>query len=97
MRFIRPAGLAADSNGELQEVTVTTGSRGKGVTVTDSPLPIDVISGEQIRATGMASLREIPGTIARPCTAPSQPGGGTSASIRPACYACNEPRFYGCS
>ncbi|TAK74172.1 MAG: hypothetical protein EPO12_21065, partial [Aquabacterium sp.] len=76
--------LAADSNGELQEVTITTGSRGKAVTVTDSPSPIDVISGEQIRATGKASLREILGTIAPSYTAPSQPGGGTSASIRPA-------------
>lgn len=77
------AASAADSS-ELKEVTVTTGSRGKAVTVTDSPSPIDVISGEQIRATGKASLREILGTIAPSYTAPSQPGGGTSASIRPA-------------
>jgi iron complex outermembrane receptor protein len=68
---------------QVQDVVVTTGSRGTGVTVTDSPSPIDVIDGDQLQRTGKASLREILGALSPSLTAPAQPGGGTSASVRP--------------
>src|SRR5213595_644223 len=74
---------AADAN-VLQDVVISTGSRGKQLTIADSPSPIDVFSGDQLRATGKASLREILGALAPSFTAAAQPGGGTSASVRPA-------------
>jgi iron complex outermembrane receptor protein len=64
---------------ELDEVVISTGTRGKQIAVTNSASPIDVVSGEAIRATGKASLREVLGTLVPSYTAPSQPGGGTSA------------------
>lgn len=77
----RPAG-GADA-AVIDDVAVTTGSRGRTVSIVDSPAPIDIVSGEQLRRTGKESLREILGTLVPSLTAPSQPGGGTSASVRP--------------
>jgi iron complex outermembrane receptor protein len=80
-----PATAAVDSApAQLDKVVISTGSRGKQIAITSSPSPIDVISGEEIRASGKASLREVLGTLVPSYTAPAQPGGGTSASIRPA-------------
>jgi len=86
--FVGAAGAAlaqasANAPAELDSVVISTGSRGKQIAVTSSPSPIDVVSGEEIRAAGKASLREILGTLVPSYTAPAQPGGGTSASIRP--------------
>ncbi|MFT7773783.1 TonB-dependent receptor plug domain-containing protein [Roseateles sp.] len=77
------APAAAPAASELSRVVISTGSRGKQIAVTNSPSPIDVVSGEEIRASGKASLREVIGTLVPSYTAPSQPGGGTSASVRP--------------
>jgi iron complex outermembrane receptor protein len=80
------AGLAAgtaQAAQELEDVVISTGSRGKQIAVTSSPSPIDVVSGDAIRATGKATLREVLGTLVPSYTAPAQPGGGTSASVRP--------------
>lgn len=74
---------AAEGPTQLDSVTISTGSRGKPIAVTDSPSPIDVIGGDEIRASGKASLREVLGTLVPSYTAPAQPGGGTSASVRP--------------
>ena len=54
------AGLAqAQSNiGQVQDVVVTTGTRGEQRTVADSAAPIDVLSGEQLVHTGRAELSE---------------------------------------
>ena len=68
---------------ELADVVISTGTRGKQIAVTGSPSPIDIVSGEAIRASGKASLREVIGTLVPSYTAPAQPGGGTSASVRP--------------
>ncbi|MFT4247045.1 MAG: TonB-dependent receptor [Pseudomonas sp.] len=89
--LLAPPALAEEAQGEdaravteLQAVkVVSTGLRGAERTVADSPAPIDVISGEQIRNTGKASLREALGRIVPSLTAPAQAGGGTSASVRP--------------
>ncbi|WP_028311835.1 TonB-dependent receptor plug domain-containing protein [Derxia gummosa] len=75
--------LAHAATAQVQDVVVTTGSRGGQIAITDSPSPIDVIDGEQLAQTGKASLREILGTLIPSFTAAAQPGGGTSASIRP--------------
>ncbi len=73
----------AQAVSELQNVVISTGSRGKQIAVTSSPSPIDVVSGDEIRAAGKASLREVLGTLVPSYSAPAQPGGGTSASVRP--------------
>lgn len=62
---------------------ISTGNRSNTLTVADSPSPIDIISGEQIRKTGKASLREALGRIVPSFSAPAQSGGGTSNSVRP--------------
>ncbi len=78
------SGAWAQAAPELDNVVISTGSRGKQIAVTGSPSPIDVIGGDALRASGKASLREVLGTLVPSYTAPAQPGGGTSASIRPA-------------
>jgi len=55
--------------------TIATGNRSNTLTVADSPSPIDIISGEQIRKTGKASLREALGRIVPSFSAPAQAGG----------------------
>lgn len=62
---------------------IATGNRSNTLTVADSPSPIDIISGEEIRKTGKASLREALGRIVPSFNAPAQAGGGTSSSVRP--------------
>lgn len=75
---------AAQSDTVLGTVSViSTGTRGNTLTVAESPSPIDIISGEQIRKTGKASLREALGSIVPSFSAPAQAGGGTSSSVRP--------------
>ncbi|TBU73521.1 TonB-dependent receptor plug domain-containing protein [Phytopseudomonas daroniae] len=75
---------AAESDTVLGTVSViSTGNRSNTLTVADSPSPIDIISGEQIRKTGKASLREALGRIVPSFSAPAQAGGGTSSSVRP--------------
>lgn len=78
-----PCAARAQPAPDLGNVVISTGSRGKQIAVTSSPSPIDVVGGDEIRASGKASLREILGTLVPSYTAPAQPGGGTSASIRP--------------
>ncbi|HKS11999.1 MAG TPA: TonB-dependent receptor, partial [Pseudomonas sp.] len=77
-------GWAAEQDTLLDTVSViSTGSRGNTLTVAESPSPIDIISGDQIRKTGKASLREALGRIVPSFSAPAQAGGGTSSSVRP--------------
>lgn len=74
----------ADDDTVLDTVKViSTGTRGNTLTVSDSPSPIDIISGDQIRKSGTASLREALGRIVPSFSAPAQAGGGTSSSVRP--------------
>jgi iron complex outermembrane receptor protein len=71
---------AADAITEI----VVTGARGaRGRTVADSPVPIDVIGGADLRATGAAGLKDVLGSLIPSFTQPAQGGGGTSASVRP--------------
>ena len=47
--------LADDAN---LSTVVVTGTRGQERTVTDSPVPVDVISAETLQKTGKSNLRE---------------------------------------
>ncbi len=74
------AATAADD----AETIVVTGARGgTGRTVADSPVPIDVISPQELKATGRTGLKEVLGNIVPSLTMPALGGGGTSASVRP--------------
>ena len=88
MAALSPAALAEDKVEDKETVldtvrVISTGTRGNTLTVAESPSPIDIISGEEIRKTGKASLREALGRIVPSFTAPAQAGGGTSSSVRP--------------
>lgn len=81
--------LAPNAQGEEKDVVldrvqaISTGTRGNTLTVSESPSPIDIISGDEIRKSGTASLREALGRIVPSFSAPAQAGGGTSSSVRP--------------
>ncbi|PTQ12747.1 TonB-dependent receptor [Sphingomonas oleivorans] len=74
------AGAAPDDAGAI----VVTGTRSRAVrTVADSPVPIDVITPAELKATGRTGLKEVLGNIIPSLTMPALGGGGTSASVRP--------------
>jgi iron complex outermembrane receptor protein len=63
---------------------VVTGARGRiQRSVADSPVPIDVISPQELKNTGRTGLKEILGNIIPSLSMPALGGGGTSASVRP--------------
>jgi iron complex outermembrane recepter protein len=73
------AAAAADDG-----VIIVTGVRGTSArTVADSPVPIDVIGANELKATGRTGLKEVLGNIVPSLTMPALGGGGTSASVRP--------------
>lgn len=75
--------LAAATPGE-NDVIIVTGVRGTSArTVADSPVPIDVIRADELKATGRTGLKEVLGNIVPSLTMPALGGGGTSASVRP--------------
>ncbi len=75
-----PAAIAPADAGTI----IVTGSRSRSVrTVADSPVPIDVITPLELKATGRTGLKEVLGNIIPSLTMPALGGGGTSASVRP--------------
>ncbi|WP_157218872.1 TonB-dependent receptor plug domain-containing protein [Flavisphingomonas formosensis] len=75
------ASEAAEADGNTIVVTGVRGSRPR--TIADSPVPIDVISPQELKATGRTGLKEILGNVIPSLTMPALGGGGTSASVRP--------------
>ena len=77
--------LAANAAASDDEgVIIVTGVRGTSArTVADSPVPIDVIGANELKATGRTGLKEVLGNIVPSLTMPALGGGGTSASVRP--------------
>ncbi len=74
---------ASSAQNQIDELVVT-GLRGSQPrTIGDSPVPIDIISSEQISATGKVGLKEILSSVIPSLTLPAQNGGGTSASVPP--------------
>lgn len=62
---------------------VVTGNRGSQPrTITDSPSPIDVISAEQLQASGKVGLKELLARLLPSFNLPAINGGGTSWSVR---------------
>ncbi|MCH7627451.1 MAG: TonB-dependent receptor [Proteobacteria bacterium] len=79
------AEAAADAASDIGgDAIIVTGVRGATPrTVADSPVPIDVITPAELKATGRTGLKEILGNIIPSLTMPALGGGGTSASVRP--------------
>ena len=66
------------------ETIVVTGVRGRQPrTVTDSPVPVDILTAEQLRTTDRFGLKEVLGTLVPSFSLPSAAGGGTATSVRP--------------
>jgi iron complex outermembrane receptor protein len=61
---------------------IVTGVRGVRRTVADSPAPVDVISSEQLTATGKVGLKEVLNTLIPSFNLPGINGGGTSWTVR---------------
>jgi iron complex outermembrane receptor protein len=80
-----PAADTAPATADDDDGTIiVTGARGSTPrTVADSPVPIDVISPHELKATGRTGLKEVLGNIVPSLTMPALGGGGTSASVRP--------------
>ena len=64
------------------EGVIVTGVRGVRGTVADSPAPVDVISSEQLTATGKVGLKEVLNTVIPSFNLPGVNGGGTSWTVR---------------
>ncbi|MDR7114603.1 TonB-dependent receptor [Caulobacter sp. BE254] len=73
----------ADVEGAVAlEGVIVTGVRGMRRTVADSPAPVDVISSEQLTATGKVGLKEVLNTLIPSFNLPGINGGGTSWTVR---------------
>jgi iron complex outermembrane receptor protein len=82
----RAADVAAPATTEAAQVeeVIVTGVRGtQPRTNANSPVPIDIISAQQLIETGKTGLKEILGAEIPSLTLPAQNGGGTSASVPP--------------
>ncbi|EJL24052.1 outer membrane receptor for ferrienterochelin and colicin [Caulobacter sp. AP07] len=64
------------------EAVIVTGVRGVRRTVADSPAPVDVISSQQLTATGKVGLKEVLNTLIPSFNLPGVNGGGTSWTVR---------------
>ncbi len=64
------------------EGVIVTGVRGVRRTVADSPAPVDVISSDQLTATGKVGLKEVLNTLIPSFNLPGINGGGTSWTVR---------------
>jgi iron complex outermembrane receptor protein len=74
---------SAASENQMNELVVTGVRGSQPRTIGNSPVPIDIISAEQITATGKSGLKEILSGVIPSLTLPAQNGGGTSASVPP--------------
>ncbi|WP_313629320.1 TonB-dependent receptor [Pseudomonas sp.] len=72
----------AEPDKTLSTVVVTGNRGGQPRTITDSPSPIDVISAEQLQASGKVGLKELLARLLPSFNLPAINGGGTSWSVR---------------
>lgn len=73
----------ADLDGAVAlDGVIVTGVRGVRRTVADSPAPVDVISSQQLTATGKVGLKEVLNTLIPSFNLPGINGGGTSWTVR---------------
>lgn len=75
--------MAAGASAEIDEVVVT-GARGQPRTVQDSPVPIDVLSAEDIKAVSYTDTNDILKTLVPSYSLARQPISDGATFIRPA-------------
>ncbi|WP_236043276.1 TonB-dependent receptor plug domain-containing protein, partial [Pseudomonas arcuscaelestis] len=81
LAFNTPA-QAEDTDKTLGTVVVTGNRGNQARTIADSPSPIDVISAEQLQASGKVGLKELLARLLPSFNLPAINGGGTSWSVR---------------
>ena len=81
LAFNTPA-QAEDPDKTLGTVVVTGNRGNQARTIADSPSPIDVISAEQLQASGKVGLKELLARLLPSFNLPAINGGGTSWSVR---------------
>ncbi len=72
------------SDDDVIEEIVTTGSRRKARSPSDTPAPVDVITADQLSNQGSNNVLDTLSAIVPSFTAHVQPNSGTATSIRPA-------------
>jgi iron complex outermembrane receptor protein len=78
----QPSGEAASGPPELDEVVVTvTGVRGKPRSVLDSPTPVDVLGGKELKEAGHANLYQDLQMLVPSFNQPAKAGAGTSSAV----------------
>ena len=78
-----PAVLAQTADGELEELVVT-GTRAAARSVTESPVPIDVLSGEDFENQAGTDLSNLLRTVVPSYNVNSQPISDAATIVRPA-------------
>ncbi len=78
-----PMALAQQDSADLEEIIVT-GARGRPRTVTDSPVPVDVFSAEEIEAISYTDTNDIIKTLVPSFNISRQPISDGASFIRPA-------------
>ena len=76
-------GQASATNDDVIEEIVTTGTRRKSRSPSDTPAPVDVISGSKLTNQGGNNMMELLSAAVPSLTAHVQPNSGTATSIRP--------------
>ena len=84
LSILSASGFAADGVPDVsaKDVVVTTGNRGAQRTIANNPAPIDVVTADQITATGKTGLKEILNQLLPSFNLPGINGGGTSWTVR---------------
>ncbi|MEX6633737.1 TonB-dependent receptor plug domain-containing protein [Hyphococcus lacteus] len=79
-----PSGAAAQEGSDViatQDVLVVTGTRGKARSVADSPIPIDVFTGDQLEQAPQTGIFESLRYLVPSLNLPQRAGGGTATFI----------------
>ncbi len=81
-----PAGVLAqeDDAAEGDEKIIVTGTRMSGRTATDSPVPVDVISGDELRSNSSSDLQDMIRTTVPSFNINAQPISDAATIVRPA-------------
>lgn len=84
-----PAGVLAqeeeaEDSSERDEKIIVTGTRMSGRSANDSPVPVDVIAGDELRANGSADLQDMIRTSVPSFNVNTQPISDAATIVRPA-------------
>jgi len=81
--FSAPA-LAQESEEDESDTIIVTGTRMSGRSAEDSPVPVDLISGEDLRANGSSDLQDMIRTSVPSFNVNTQPISDAASIVRPA-------------